>query len=261
MAGENVELRLFEGLDQTTLADDLPEFTIEVLETDKVTTPGGLPTGSVAVTGGRLTEVSDQYRPSSLPINSVELPLGVFGTGDTEIEVTYDFGLIESGLDIDITANGGESPSSIEAPDTTINLIAGTNIVANADDGSLGNIDVDFNGDVTLTESEDDLRVGLVSTEGDVSLTATDGSIIDAPDDNDGSDTDSGDTAADVIADNFFFSAPSGGIGSEANVLEIDSASIIVVDVGEVFTDGTLTASADDDIFIDHIGQTITAHQ
>ena len=73
----------------------------------------------------------------STPDGPVELPLGVFGTGETEIEVTYDFALIEAGLNIDIEAFGGEPiddlRGGLEAADLNVATDAGPRLVSVSD--------------------------------------------------------------------------------------------------------------------------------
>ncbi|MGI9455388.1 MAG: hypothetical protein ACR2NU_02440, partial [Aeoliella sp.] len=146
------------------------------------------------------------------------------------------FGLIEAG--------GG--PTSDTAGDIDldaffetrlINISGGTNLIPDMD-GAFGNVDVSTSGKIQLIETDGDLRVGLIeSATGDVDLSTATGSIIDAPDD--GNDT-SGDAGADVVGNKVSLFTPAGGIGTQANPLDIDSSD----------GDGVLTATAKDDIFI-----------
>ena len=169
-AGGFVDLRLLEGLDQTTPV--APDFLIDVFETADVELPAAVsvPPADQAAPP-RTTEVIDHFRLSAA--SSADFPLGIFGTGSTEIETAYDFGLIEAGgvddengdlADIDIV---GVSEIAL------IHVTANTNLVESPDVG-LGNIDVLTNGDITLAELADGLRVGQIeSATGDVDLTSS----------------------------------------------------------------------------------------
>ncbi|MET0449324.1 MAG: hypothetical protein ABW004_13000, partial [Aeromicrobium sp.] len=90
--------------------------------------------------------------------------LAAFGTGATTIASTYDFS--------DLTA--GTSISVQQAGTRALTLVASTDV-------GTGRIDMGATGPITVTEREGDLRVGVISsTTNTVSLTATDGSLLDA---------------------------------------------------------------------------------
>ncbi len=116
---------------------------------------------------------------------------------------------------------------------TVAGLIAGTtngNIIINDAEGAgvqqptiavlgltdllgTGHIDVNVDNWVDLTEITGDLRVGLIQSRGDdVTLTASDGSIVDALND----------LASDVTGVNITLTALRGGIGTFANRLEFN---------------------------------------
>ncbi|HEY3486388.1 MAG TPA: hypothetical protein VGK49_13445, partial [Ilumatobacteraceae bacterium] len=145
---------------------------------------------------------------------------GAFGGNGVEVESTYNYLFLDAGGevfdgDIDIRAFD-PSPSA-----TRINIIALTEIRQN------GNIDIDTNGFVTITEDTQDLRAGQIrSTDDHVTLFAP-RSIVDAPS---GSTIPPfpGDGGADVIGVNITMTAGtddfSGTIGANNNFLEIDSS-------------------------------------
>ena len=101
------------------------------------------------------------------------------------------------------------------------------------DVGSSNKIDILTNGNITLTESLGDLRIGtIISTKGNVTLTATDASasIFDVPvgDDN----------VADLTGNRVTLTAATGGIGTLANFLEINSSNQATGSVTIVAQDG-----------------------
>ena len=120
-------------------------------------------------------------------------------------------------------------------------LVAGGNIIVNADTkGSLtpakidivgltdilasGHIDVDTDGSVILTEITGDLRVGTITSEfSDVTLTAPDGSIIDAVNDANDAVAYTG-TIGDVNGNNITMTSIPGTIGTASDPLEINSS-------------------------------------
>jgi hypothetical protein len=162
----------------------------------------------------RLTEVISHFRPGpGDPPPVVET--AIFGINAVAVDSTYNFGLIQgSNIDVNRTGFG-----------TTIALTGNTNIL------TTGRIFANTNGNITLSETVGDMRVGLiVSTAGDVSLTSP-ASIVDA----------FNDPVADAYGNNITLSAPSGSIGSTDNPFDINSATPGF---------GVLNASASKDIII-----------
>jgi hypothetical protein len=168
----------------------------------------------------------------------------VFGTGNTEIEGTYDFrglsggqrtlpGLTAGGNIIVEAANAGVSATRINV--LAITEILGEGFPEGPSDGH--HIDVRVNGNITITELTHDLRVGRIeSTAGDVLLYSP-RLIVDALDDSGAG------VKADVTGVNVTMVAgtglvhppgsaanpggvdadlPLGGIGTQENFLEID---------------------------------------
>ncbi len=162
-AGGFVDLQLLEGLEQTT--EVAPDFEVDVFETADVAIPSGAP---------RTTTVTDHFRISVSP---VDVPLGIFGTGTGAVETTYDFGLIKAGGVDDGDGDLGDIDVVGLFNTVPINIEANTNIVDTLDVG-LGNIDVSTNGNINLTETADDLRVGLIQTTAVPTILATGDSII-----------------------------------------------------------------------------------
>ena len=222
-AGGFVDMQLLEGLDQTTPPTPEPDFSFTVRENGMLT-----------------TGIKNRYTPDDA--TTINYPLGVFGTGNTPIETTYDFGLIEAGGG---TVQPVQGNIDIVGVFTTgpINISGNTNTLPTTGQPE-GNIDVSTNGNVTLTETVGDMRVGLIQTVGvggakrDVSLTSSTGSIVDATD---SGDTTTGDVPADIVGGSVTLTANNGAIGSSTNRLEIDSSSP---------ADGVVTATAQNDIYI-----------
>lgn len=131
-------------------------------------------------------------------------------TGDTAADVV--------GVNIRLTALSGGIGTSVNPLDIdTSNLPTGT-LTAMASD------------DIFIIETIGALDVNVVeSTSGNVTLVSTTGGIFDA----------NNDALENVIGTSIDLSAPIGGIGLKPNPLEIDTGDT-----------GTLTASAQDDIFI-----------
>jgi hypothetical protein len=138
------------------------------------------------------------------------------------------------------------------AADNTINGAAGVAtprimILGFTDLLDIGQINVNVDGSVDLTENAGDLRVGLVrSRAGDVTLTSLDASIVDAASGNGA--VPAGDAAADVVGINITLLATKGGIGSAANFLEIDSSNL-----DGAVSNGVLDAQALNGIYITEV--------
>ena len=180
--------------------------------------------------------MTDHFRISNSP---VDVPLGIFGTGTGAVETTYDFGLIEAGGADDGVGGRGDIDVNGVFNTAPIHIEANTNIVDTPDVG-LGSMSVSTDGNVTLTEVNDDLRVKRIqSSAGDVSLTASNGSIINAPFNRDDV---LGDAFPDADGNNITLQAFNGSIGTKDNVFDIESSLSA--------PGGVLTATATNDIFI-----------
>jgi parallel beta-helix repeat protein len=210
-AGGQVQVNLQESLQQT--AQESFDQTVQVVET--------IPDPDV------VTDVTTHFRPGPDDPPPQMPPLGVFGTGGTAIDSTYDFGLLQAGGDIDVVG---------EYDTVAIHVTAGTNILGD------GDIDVETNGDIVLTETEGDLRAGqITSTANDVTLTAP-ASILDAQ----------ADAASDVNGNNIVLTAVSGSIGTRFNDLEIDSSYSAA---------GRLTASAAQHVYVTEVQGSLDVEQ
>ena len=234
-AGQNADLRLLKGIRQTD-AEASP-IVIEVFETERVVEPPSSPTANPDFPP-RTTRVTAHFRPQSL--STAELPIGVFGYGDRHIRATYELENLEAGDNIDL--NGVFDPGS-----PRIHVTANTNTVEGGARDGMGNIDARTNGNIHLTETQGDLRVGLiVSTLSDVSLTSQRGSIIEAPDVS---------GQPDPIGNNITLNAPFGRIGSFNAPVHIDSGHS---------GPGVLTAHARQNIFVTetvgdlHVGEVVS---
>ena len=197
-----------------TLGDMTPGGTIDLLFNAALADSGsvGNAAGGIAVTvfnGISSTTVTYQvfYHPD--PTNIVHQPLDprLFANlaNATPIAGTYAAGVLTAGGNIILNA-AASSPSA-----TRVTLSASTDLLGS------GHIDATTNGSITLVEVANDLRIdSILSTAGNVSLTATLGSIYDI--------AASDGTTAWVIGNAVTLIAPKGGIGTLANILEIDSA-------------------------------------
>ncbi|MCE8556437.1 calcium-binding protein [Ruegeria pomeroyi] len=167
---------------------------------------------------------------------------GYSATATELTSTTWDFDLIEAGSRI--TVNGTDPDgSTVRAPgDNTVRIVADTNIRQGDTDGDGAHyIDAATNGDIVLTEIDavlsgdlDDLRVGRIdSSAGDVTLEAP-RQILDS-DPADGTPD-----PWDVGGVNITMTALTGGIGTDADFLEIN----LVDSVLNVSQTGVLTADA-----------------
>ncbi len=144
-AGGFVDLQLLEGLDQTTPPTPEPVFNFTVFDNGLLT-----------------TGIKNRYTPDDT--TTINYPLGIFGTGNTPIETTYDFGLIEAGGGTVNPVQGNIDIFGVFSSGK-INISGNTNTLPTTGQPE-GNIDVSTNGDVTLTEIAGDMRVGLIQTVG-----------------------------------------------------------------------------------------------
>jgi len=128
------------------------------------------------------------------------LPPGVFATGSTPYAATYSIGLLEAGGSISV----------IDPGSTPIGLAAKVELFTAG-----GSISATMSGDITLTETTGNLRVGKIdSTGGSVTLTALAGSIV-------GPAPGGAGQPASVIGDNIALTAAQGSIGSLNDALNI----------------------------------------
>lgn len=211
-AGGDVNLRIQHGKDQTTLTT--VDYQIEVDQSAVV----------IAPTPSAVDTVRTHFRSTNEPGSVTQLfPLGVFGTGNADTNVTYLVGQasdnakrIIAGNDIDVLG-----PTS----GALTHFTAFTNILA------LGNIDVITNGDITLTEVTGDLRVGRIASIGrDVNLHSP-RRILDALSGTQNTGDQGVGVEADVTGRNITMTAGdngiggqegTGGIGTRSNFLEIN---------------------------------------
>ncbi|HYC45994.1 MAG TPA: hypothetical protein VED01_10995 [Burkholderiales bacterium] len=197
------------GTDQTT-----PGSVPYVIEVDQDNANGGTSlAGTVSVNdanGGlpNVDSVTTHFRSNDGHSGPTQLfPLGVFGTGTADTNVTYDFGIaadadkrIIAGRDIDLTG-----PVSGKL----VHVDAYTNILA------LGNIDVIANGDITVTEIAGDLKVGRIASVGrDVTLNSP-RRIVDSVSGTANGDDSGATVDADVTGRNILMIAGDNGIGGE----------------------------------------------
>ncbi len=215
-AGQDADIVLLGGRNQQT-AGATPQLGIIVHETARVITP--IPANSPFTTplvAPRNTTVTDHFRNSSGTAPS--FPLVVFGTGNDLIPVTYDLGTVRAGRNIDIY--------KADSVTSTVNIFSDVDVLTGA---LAGNIDSRTNGFIDYTERSGDMRVGrIASSNGNVELVATRGSIIDLPD----GAAITGDPAVDVSGIGLSFYAPEGSIGTFNKRLDIDSS---VVGTGRVY--------------------------
>ena len=225
-AGGSADIMLLGGLDQRTPPANAP-YGIQVFETALVTFPFNPPAPTNPKTSPRTTLVTDHFRVSrntAVPASQA----GLFGAGSNPIAVSYDLGLVSAGSTIDIY--------KAAAVTSTVNVFARTDV---RDGPAARNVDGSTNGFIRLVEQAGDMRVGLIrSTNDSAQVESVAGSILDVPDNNDAA---TGDAAADVVGVNVYLFASHGGIGTAANVLEIDSGNP---------RDGLVNAAALNDIFL-----------
>ena len=212
-AGRDVDVVLQHGTDQTTPSS--VDYQIEVDQGNSA--PGTNVPGTTNVSGptpGIVDHVRTHFRSTDEPGSVAQLfPLGVFGTGTSDTNITYVYGVasdankrIIAGRDIDVA--GPTDPSS-----KLVHVVAYTDIL------NLGNIDVLVNGDITVTEVAGDLRVGRIASMGrDVTLNSP-RRILDAISGLAGDTANTGDGGVGVDADvsgrNITMTAGDNGIGGK----------------------------------------------
>jgi hypothetical protein len=129
------------------------------------------------------------------------LPPGIFGTGNTPVNVTYTINLLESGGNITV----------IDPGPSTIGLTANVDLLTAA-----SSISATVSGNIALTAVAGTMRIGTIdSTGGNVALTAEAGSIVGPPPGGPGH-------PASVIGDNIALTASLGSIGTQNNALNIE---------------------------------------
>ncbi len=213
--GGDLSLRLRQAARETTVPLSGLPLTIEVVEPLVPQT----------------TNVVTHFRPGPSDPPLGPLDLGLFGENPQPLDVTYTIGLLQVGGNISITG----------LPVTRlVHVTSGTDLLAG------GHIDVTSNGDIALTESTGDLRVGLItSTGGNVTLTAA-GSIVDAE----------SDPASDINAFSIFLSALTGGIGSLLDELEINTSSLSSALLTATAAGAIAIRETQDDLKINHVAST-----
>jgi hypothetical protein len=151
-------------------------------------------------------------------VTNPTIDCGPFDFSTTAAAGTFDFGIITAGNDIDLNANNNGGPA--------VNVNANTNLTG------MGNIDIfTSEGNIDVTETTGDMRLGLIQTDnGDVNVTSTNGSIVDALND----------AAADVVGNNVTLSAPNGSIGADGNPIEVDSMTLVGTGMGDVHVTETV---------------------
>ena len=178
-AGDDLDLTLQAAVKETTMSS--VSYHVDVVETFVPQT----------------TAVIDHFRPGPAGPAS-PLDLGIFAVGPSPINSTYNYALDRAGDNIDILA----FPAG-----TRIDINGYTNLLG------LGRINVQTNGNIVLTETDGDMRIGAItSTAADVTLVAP-ASIVDALND----------PASDVNGSKVTLTAQTGTIGSRDNHLEINS--------------------------------------
>ncbi len=199
-AFNRADIMLLGGLLQRTVPSST-NLGIQVFETNRVTEPASAPAPTSPATSPRTTPVTDHFRVSSA--NSTGLPVSIFGTGNTSIDVTYSLGFVQAGKSINIYK---DDPVS-----SRVNIVSQTNLPF----VTQGAIDAKTNGFIRLSEAAGDMAIGQVqSTDGDVSLTALLGSLYDF----------GRDTQPDAIGVNVTLIAKGQGNG-QLNLGEIGDAS------------------------------------
>jgi hypothetical protein len=176
------------------------------------------------------------------------------------IDSTFDFGLIEAGRQIRITAKNPAPPADNDPATTAdetvmlINVLANTNIKAGGEfvdiltNGFIGTSARPVREIVAVDPADpNDLRVGKIeSTADDVFLLAPH-SILDAAPDDDAT------AAADVLGINITLTALTGSIGTAADFLKTNLIDRIGAGTRAGAKTGVLTADARLEIRIDEV--------
>ncbi len=183
------------------------DVTLEAAQKEATTTwtAGAL---SVSLAGGAAQSYSSHFRPDIAVAVNVGGGIVPTAAAATPFAATYNFGSISSGS-IALAA----ADSAVAA--TLVNITAATNLT----DTGTGGASALTNGNIIISETSGDLRIGaLTSTAGDVTASATVGIF-----DTNGADG----TTAYITAKKITLAAGTGGIGSAMNVLEIDSTTLV----------------------------------
>ena len=217
-ASRNVDLLLREGL-----ADTGP-------------TGAGAGVTVTVVHEGHSAEYFSYFRPD-LPTSVFYIDPGIGAAPTaTPIASTYDLEGVVAGGNIVITA------AKCEAADTSVGVRGNTDIL------DAGRIDVFVNGEINLTESNGDMRVGTInSTASDVTLTASDsGSSV--------CDRAIGkSTVPHILGNSITLNAPHGGVGTAANPLDIDSSRQAAGRVNVIAHDSIFAVETEGDLNIGSI--------
>ncbi|MCI0363313.1 MAG: hypothetical protein L0219_05485, partial [Phycisphaerales bacterium] len=208
-------LRLREAASETSVPVSGFPLTIQVIDT----------------LAPQTTDVITHFPPGPSDPPLPPLDLGLFGENPQPIHATYTIGLLQVGGNITITG----------LPLTRlVHVTGGTNLLGS------GRVDATSNGDIALTETIGDMRIGLVtSTAGNVSLTAA-GSVVDA-------DSDPG---ADIDAFSIFLAALTGSIGSLVNELEINTSPLAGALLTATAVAAIVIRETQDDLKINHVATT-----
>ncbi len=170
-----------------------------------------------------------RFRPD---LFGVATELGAFGGNRTTIDSDYNFTDLRAGNNISIQHLSTGSIVTFNAfTDVDATLTdEDTGATTSTADG-IGKIDMGTNGLITVTEQTGDLRAGNITSTADDVILFSPAGIVDA--DND--------FAADVTGIDVTMTAQTGGIGSAADFLEINSATPSF---------GVLNADAQQSIFL-----------
>ncbi|MBI5616868.1 MAG: right-handed parallel beta-helix repeat-containing protein, partial [Gammaproteobacteria bacterium] len=219
-AGASIALTLEQTWVQTDLGNAPGGYLVDVTEY--------LPSMDAAFGGLPATTATyvDHYKPDGSGPAFVA-PISFFGVGTTPEDTHVEIVMLEAGGNVIVDAAFGG---------TRIDIHGNTNLTGQ------GHIDVYTNGNVILTETEGDMRLGTItSTQHDVTLTAQ-VSFVDAI----------GDPDSDVLGNNLTFTAVAGAAGSFLNDIEIDSAYSGA---------GTVTVHAATDVYVQEMTGSLVVNE
>lgn len=248
-AGANVDVFLINGIDETNPPASVGSYALIIDENnnggvdDDGTTNTPNPTPYIQFfkpdTGSDI--VFDYWK-------NLTAPLGVFGTYKQDVEVTYDFELVQAGR----VSGGSDIQLNGQLTGADVNIVANTNIFGS---GS-GVLYALTDGDISLEETTGDMRLGRIkSNEGDVTLTADadgDYDIIDVESDDHLSTGNDATADADVTGRSITLYALNGYIGEPCllnGLIPVD-----FVEINSSFSGtGVVNATAQKDIYLDEI--------
>lgn len=182
ITGKNTNVYMEPGIQQTTLGNG---FTAQI---DNFETQPG-------------THTYRNFHFRDEQAGNLNLPLGIFGTGNSAVQSTYKFDLVK--------AQGGNINLSTPSAGATVNFGAYTDVVGN------GVVNAQGNGSISAIETVGDLQIGTIFTPFNVvGVSSMYGNIVDQEND----------AKADIIATSIVLVANNGSIGTLANPIEIDSS-------------------------------------